>query len=107
MIRHVAIFRWVDGLPDDHVEGVAAALDALPASIPEIVHYTHGADLGVNPGTFDYAVVADFASAADQAVYRDHPQHQESIARFIAGFVAERATIQFERGQFELGQDAG
>lgn len=96
MLRHVVLFKWNDTLPDGHVEAVAAALDALPPAIPQIVTFVHGANLGLNPGTWDYAVVADFASPADQAAYRDHPQHQEFIADYLNGFVVERAAVQFE-----------
>ena len=34
MIRHVAVFRWNDGVTDEQVAEVSAALDALPAQIP-------------------------------------------------------------------------
>lgn len=95
MLRHIAMFKWNDEIPAGHVENAAAALDALPGVIPEIVVYSHGPNLGINPGTWDYAVIGDFASPADQATYRDHPQHQQFIADYLTGFVSDRAAVQF------------
>ena len=77
------------------VSAVAAELDQLPPQIPEIAVYRHGRDLGINEGNFDYVVVADFATADDYVVYRDHPVHQSMIQRMIAGRVAQRAAVQY------------
>lgn len=96
MIRHVVMFRWADDVDDRHVERVAAALDGLPAEIPEIARYAHGRDLGVNEGTYDYAVVGDFESAEGYVAYRDHPVHRSMIAELITGRVTDRAAVQFE-----------
>jgi Stress responsive A/B Barrel Domain len=96
MIRHVVVFRWNATVTEAHLAAMAAALDALPAKIPEIAGYHHGVDAGLNPANFDYAVVGDFASADDYVVYRDHPEHQQFIADHITGRVADRAAVQFE-----------
>jgi len=96
MIRHVAMFRWADTVDDAHVAAVGAGLDSLPRAIPEIAGYHHGPDLGFSETTFDYVVVGEFATAADYAVYRDHPEHRALIEALIAGYVTERATAQYE-----------
>jgi len=95
MLRHVVMFRWAEDVDDAHVAAVAAELDQLPPQIPEIAVYRHGRDLGINEGNFDYVVVADFATADDYVVYRDHPVHQSMIQRMIAGRVAQRAAVQY------------
>jgi hypothetical protein len=96
MIRHVVMFRWHDSVTDEQVVAMSAALDALPAAIPEIVTYRHGRDLALAPTNFQYSITADFASVADFAVYRDHPEHQQFIAEHITDRVADRAAVQFE-----------
>ena len=96
MIRHVVVFRWNESVTDADLTAMAAALDALPDAIAEIVAYRHGRDVGLNPANFEYAIVADFATADDFAIYRDHPEHQRFIADHITGRVAERAAVQFE-----------
>jgi len=89
------MFSWAETVAPGHVEAVTAALDVLRGDIPEILRYEHGADLGINPGNYDYVVVADFASSEDYLVYRDHPQHQAFIQRHIVGSVADRAAVQY------------
>ena len=96
MIRHVVMLRWNDTVTEEHVGVIAAALDALPAAIPEIAVYHHGRDLRLAPTNFDYSIVGDFASVDDYLVYRDHPDHQQFIADHITGRVADRAAVQFE-----------
>ena len=75
---------------------MSAALDALPAAIPEIAAYRHGRDLGLGPANFAYAITADFANTDDFATYRDHPEHQRFISEHITGNVTDRAAVQFE-----------
>ncbi len=96
MIRHVVMFRWNDSVTDEQLVEVAAALDALPAAIPEIVAYRHGRDLGLAPTNFQYSITADCADVAGFEAYRDHPEHQRFIAEHITGRVAERVAVQFE-----------
>jgi hypothetical protein len=96
MIRHVVMFRWNDTVTEAHLTVVAAALDALPAAIPEIVDYRHGPDQQLAPTNFDYAVVGDFVSVEAYVTYRDHPVHQQLIADHFTGRVADRGAVQFE-----------
>jgi hypothetical protein len=95
MIRHVVMFRWNDSVTDEELGGMAAALDALPGEIPEIVTYRHGRDLGLGTNNFEYSITADFADVDGFTTYRDHPEHQRFIAEHITGRVAERAAVQF------------
>jgi hypothetical protein len=96
MIRHVVLFRWNDDVDDAHVARVAAGLDGLPATIPEIRRYVHGRDLGLAPGNHAYAVVADFDSIEDLTTYREHPVHRALIDELLTPYVADRAAVQFE-----------
>ena len=96
MIRHCVMFRFEDSVTEAQIAEMSAALDALPAAIPEILAYRHGGDLGVGPANFAYAITADFAGIDDFAVYRDHPEHQRFITEHITGNVAARTAVQFE-----------
>jgi hypothetical protein len=96
LIRHVVLLRWSTPLDDAARRAFAAALDALPGQIPEIVTYDHGPDVGVVQGNFDYAVTATFARPEDFPTYRDHPAHQAMFAEHIAPRLADRAAVQFE-----------
>ena len=90
------MFEWNDGVDSADIDAAAAALDALVESVPEVVSYVHGPDLGVSDGNFDYVIVGDFASADDYVVYRDHPEHQRIITEMIKPHVATRAAVQYQ-----------
>ena len=92
------MFEWIDGVDTAAIEAVADALDALVATVPEVVSYVHGPDLGVSEGNFDYVIVGDYASVEDYVVYRDHPEHQRIIAEMIKPHVAKRAAVQYLTG---------
>lgn len=96
MIRHLVLLRWNEPLTTDDLATMQAALDALPAAIPELVTYEHGPDLGRASTNFDFGIAATFAEAEHHGIYHDHPAHQQFIADFIVGRFAERAAAQFE-----------
>lgn len=94
MFRHVVMFEWVEGVDTADIDAAAAALDALVATMPEVVSYVHGPDVGISEGNFDYAIVGDYASVEDYETYRDHPEHQRIVAELIKPNVARRAAVQ-------------
>lgn len=93
-VRHVVVFRFVDGTGDDQREVIARELRALPTVIPEIASYTVGGDAGLVETNWHFAVVADFVSAEDYHTYREHPAHRAVIERLIQPVIAERAAVQ-------------
>jgi len=96
MIRHVATFRWTPEATREQKQQVAAELARLPALVPSLRAYHVGADLGLNPGNFDFAVAADFDDADGYLAYRDHPEHRAIVAEFIRPITGERAAVQYE-----------
>ena len=94
--RHVAMFIWAEGTTTGQQEEVEARLRELPGVIPGIGEYSLGTNAGVNPGGYDFAVVADFADRDAYLVYRDHPRHRAVIDQYITPIVAQRAAIQYE-----------
>ncbi|MFC4906378.1 Dabb family protein [Actinomadura gamaensis] len=93
--RHVVLFTWVEGTTTAQVDEVAAKLRELPAVIPEIRGYSLGSDAGVNPGTADFAIVADFADRDAYLVYRDNPTHR-AVVDSMKPLIASRAAVQYE-----------
>ena len=96
MIRHVVLFRWTADATAEQKQRAAAELSRLPALVPSLRDYRLGANLGINPGTFDFAVAADFDDADGYLAYRDHPEHRAIVAEFIQPIVTERAAVQYE-----------
>jgi hypothetical protein len=93
-VRHVVLFRWKDDVTEKDLAELRRRLAALPEAIPELRAYSFGADLGINPGTADFAIVADTDDEQGHAAYRDHPQHREVVS-FISTLVAERQAVQY------------
>jgi hypothetical protein len=96
MIRHVVMFRWAPEATQEQKQRVTTELARLPALVPSLRAYRLGADLGLNPGNFDYAVAADFDDADGYLAYRDHPEHRAIVEEFIRPIVGERAAVQYE-----------
>lgn len=96
MVRHVALFRWADGVTEGQRQVVRDALAALPALIPELREYRFGDDAGLAEGNHDFAVVADFDDAAGFRAYQEHPEHRRVLTEVVRPLLAARAAVQFE-----------
>lgn len=93
--RHVVLFQWREDATEQQKQTIEDRLNELPGLIPELGAYAVGGDLGVNPGNFDFAVVADFADRDAYLVYRDHPTHRKIIEECVTPIVAERRAVQY------------
>jgi hypothetical protein len=98
MFRHVAMFRWKDGVTPEQIAAVAEGLFPLPAVIPEIRSFRFGPDAGLAEHNFDYAVTADFDDVEGFRAYRDHPDHRAVAREVIGPILADRAAVQFDAG---------
>lgn len=96
MLRHVVLFQWKAGVTDEQVQAVIDGLARLPTEIPEIAAYSVGHDAGLTEGAWDFAVVADFASAADWRAYLAHPAHLRVVEEAITPIRESRVVVQFE-----------
>jgi|HubBroStandDraft_1064217.scaffolds.fasta_scaffold192704_2 hypothetical protein len=98
MIRHAVLLAWKQEATPEQKAEAAVQLASLPTLVPAIRAFASGADVGVNVGvnTYDFAVTADFDDAAGYVCYRDHPRHQEIVARYIAPIRAKGVAVQFE-----------
>ncbi len=96
MLRHVVLLEWNDGVSQKAMAAFTAGLAELPAAIPQVRRYEYGADLGIAGGTADFVICADFDSAEDYLVYRDHPAHQAFKAEHLLPHTHGRSAAQFE-----------
>lgn len=96
VIRHVALFRWVEGTSAVQQEKLSDALAALPSQISAIRTYHFGPDAGLRDANWDYAVVADFDDTEGWRTYTDDPQHQRVLHDVLTPMVADRAAVQYE-----------
>ena len=96
MLRHVVLFRWTPEATGEQKRRVAAELGTLPGLIPQIRAYQFGTDAGINPGSYDFGLVADFDDLDSYLTYRDDPRHRAMIEQYIVPIVAHRAALQYE-----------
>jgi heme-degrading monooxygenase HmoA len=96
MIRHVALFTWTEGMTEALEQQFAAELTAFAATLPGLRAYHLGPDEGINEGSFDFAVVADFDDVASYVAYRDNAEHQDIIRRLSRPNTKSRAAVQYE-----------
>jgi len=73
MLRHVAMFKWKDGVSDDQKKAARDALAALKQQVPSVVEYTVGFDIERNPNNWDMVLVADFEDVAGLESYFADP----------------------------------
>jgi hypothetical protein len=92
---HVAIFTWHEGTTRDDIARVESALSAMPSAVPALREYHFGPDLGLRPGTADFAVVA-VLPRSELAGYLDHPEHQRVVREVISPLIATRTAVQLE-----------
>jgi Stress responsive A/B Barrel Domain len=97
-LRHVVMFRFTDDATEEQRQALSRGLDGMPAATGAVraEDYEHGCDAGINEASWDYVVVADFASVDDYLTYRDHPDHQALIRDLVQPIVGDRASVQYE-----------
>ncbi|MFJ6651845.1 Dabb family protein [Microbacterium sp. NPDC091313] len=95
MIRHIAVFRFVDTFSADQREAWMRMLRALPDRIPELRRLSVGVDVLSAASSHEIGLVADFADLDALAAYTRHPAHQEVLA-ISAGVKVSLATVDFE-----------
>ena len=98
MIRHVAMFRWKDGIEEDRKRAARDALAALKQQVPSVVEYTVGFDIRRNPNNWDMVLVADFEDVPGLESYFAHPVMNQA-SDLVASVTQKEITA---RVQFEL-----
>lgn len=95
MIRHHVITVLNDDAKHLGPEIKEALLEWV-AGVPECTRFEMGMDLGLAPGTGDFAIVAEFDSVEDYRTYATDERHQEIISTMIAPNAASVTRSQIE-----------
>lgn len=97
ILRHVVLMKMDASSSAQRTERsatLAAALEALPSHIEQILALSVGLNSLDNPGNWDLALTVDLADEDALGVYRNHPEHRKVIA-LIEQLVAERCAVDF------------
>ncbi|WJH26031.1 Dabb family protein [Pseudarthrobacter defluvii] len=76
MIRHTVLFKFKPDFPPEDKQTWIAGLNRMRGNIPGMLNLAHGPDVLGTERSFDYAIVADFETVEDIAVYNTHPLHE-------------------------------
>jgi hypothetical protein len=95
MIRHVAVFKWKPGFPDNDLNEWMDRLRALPQQIDELSSLTVGTDVFRGGRSWDAAVVADVDNLEDLTTYNQNPEHQ-AILKISAPNIDQLVQVDFE-----------
>ena len=89
------MFRWKKSVRDSTIDTLHEALRDMRKRIGGIVNFTFGDDACGGRDSYDFAVVADFASYDDFMQYSRHPRNRELSMKLLAPMIRERASAQF------------
>ncbi|MEY2653199.1 MAG: hypothetical protein RLZZ524_226 [Pseudomonadota bacterium] len=81
-LRHLVTFRYKPGIDPATLADAHAAFCALPAQIPGILAFEHGADVspeGLGQG-YGHVYLMSFVDEAARDAYLVHPAHQAFVA---------------------------
>ena len=84
MIRHIVLFRVIEGTPAERVQEAIDRLEALVGVIPGLRSLKAGIDIGIE-GNFDFGLVAELDDRAALEVFSADPTHMD-VAMFILEF---------------------
>ena len=93
MIRHVVMFQFTDDTTVEQIDDYERSLVEYVATLDGVESYRVGRDARINPGTYDFAIVAEFTDEAAFREYFDGERHKE-IQRNTATMIAAKASSQ-------------
>jgi hypothetical protein len=93
MIRHVVLFKFTEGTTPQQVDDYERSLHEYVATLDGVESYVIGRDAGLNPGTFDFSIVAEFADEPAFRAYFDGARHKQ-IQADTADMIAAKSSSQ-------------
>lgn len=80
MLYHLVLMRFKPEATKTQKEEVKAALDRLPALIPEIREYKNGFDVIGSERSYDFGLLSAFENLDAMGRYQAHPDHQKALS---------------------------
>ena len=93
MIRHVVLFQFADNTTVEQIDDYEQSLVDYVATLDGVEAYVIGRDAGINPGTYDFSIVAEFTEEGAFRAYFDGERHKE-IQRNSASMIVAKASSQ-------------
>ena len=93
VIRHVVLFQFGEGTTVEQIDDYDRSLVDYVATLDGVRSFVIGRDAGLNPGTFDFSIVAEFTDEAAFREYFDGERHRQ-IQRDTASMITGKASSQ-------------
>lgn len=93
VIRHIVLFQFAEGTTPEQIDAYEHSLYDYVAALDGVQSYTIGRDAGINPGTFDFSVIAEFVDEGAFRTYFDDERHKQ-IQRDTATMIAAKSSSQ-------------
>jgi hypothetical protein len=93
VIRHVVLFQFADDTTVEQIDDYEQSLVDYVATLQGVEDYVIGRDARINPGTYDFSIVAEFSDEAAFREYFDGARHKE-IQRNTASMIVAKASSQ-------------
>jgi len=93
VIRHVVLFQFTDDTTVEQIDDYEQSLVEYVATLDGVESYLIGRDARINPGTYDFSIIAEFADEAAFREYFDGERHKE-IQRKTASMIAAKTSSQ-------------
>jgi hypothetical protein len=87
------MFQFTDGTTAEQIADYERSLVDYVATLDGVESYRIGRDARINPGTFDFSIVAEFTDEAAFREYFDGERHRQ-IQRDTASMIAAKTSSQ-------------
>jgi len=93
VIRHVVLFQFTEGTTEQQIDDYERSLVDYVATLDGVESYRIGRDADINPGGYDFSIVAEFTDEAAFRAYFDDERHKQ-IQRDTATMIAAKSSSQ-------------
>jgi len=96
MLTHIWSMSFTDATTPAQRAAFVTAMAQLPTKIEGVESFRSGTDLSLNPGNYDVAIVAEFATADAWKAYIEAPAHVAFVEDHVTPLCASWGAIQFD-----------
>lgn len=96
MLTHIWSMSFTEETTAEQREAFMTAMAELPTRIDGVASFRSGSDLGLNPGNYDVAIVAEFADADAWRSYIEAPAHVAFVEDHVTPLCASWGAIQLD-----------
>jgi hypothetical protein len=95
MIHYIGVVTWSENVPAEQSNIAMRDLNALAATIPGVISYHCGPNIGLVPNAGDFGVSAVFENESAWNAYDSSAEHNRIRSEVIGPYVAERRSVHF------------